>query len=105
MPLCVLRVLGEKTAVRIGVCVPFAPLAPLASTGSKDWVAALLPCVLCGKKSGTSTVWKKFSTAWITFSMLWKNGRKSFHGVEVPDFLKGRGCGLPVQKAKAGQSL
>ncbi len=41
--LCVLRVLGENMAVQIGVCVPFAPLAPLALNGSKDLVAALLP--------------------------------------------------------------
>jgi hypothetical protein len=38
------------------------------------------------EKSGTSTAWKKFSTLWTTFSMLWKTWRKSFHGVEVPDF-------------------
>jgi hypothetical protein len=49
--------LRENTAVRIGVCVPFASLATLALIGSKDLVAALLPCVLCGEKSGTSTPW------------------------------------------------
>jgi hypothetical protein len=42
--LCVLSVLGEKKAVRIGVCVPFAPLAPFALNGSKDLAAALLLC-------------------------------------------------------------
>jgi hypothetical protein len=31
-------------------------------------------------------VWKKFSMAWITFSMLWKNPQKVFHAMEVPDF-------------------
>jgi hypothetical protein len=44
-------------------------------------------------KSGTSTVWKIFSTAWIPFSMLWKNARKSFHSVEVPDFSPQRAQG------------
>jgi hypothetical protein len=47
--LCVLRVLGENTAVRIGVCVPFASLAPFALIGSMDLVAALLPCIVCVK--------------------------------------------------------
>jgi hypothetical protein len=36
--------LRDKWAVRVGVCVPFAPLATLALNGSKDLVAALLPC-------------------------------------------------------------
>jgi hypothetical protein len=62
--LCVLRVLGENTAVRIGVCVPFAPLAPLALIGSKDWVAALLPCIVCGEKSGTSMPWNFRIRSW-----------------------------------------
>jgi hypothetical protein len=44
-------------------------------------------------KSGTSTVWKKFSIAWITFSMAWKNRRKVFHAVEVPDFSPRRSQG------------
>jgi hypothetical protein len=38
-------------------------------------------------------VWKKFSMAWITFSMLWKIWRKSFHAVEVPDFSPRRAQG------------
>jgi hypothetical protein len=41
--------LRENTAVRSGVCVPFAPLAPFALIGSMDLVAALRPsAALCG---------------------------------------------------------
>jgi hypothetical protein len=42
-----LCVLGEKTAVRIGVCVFCAPCASCVN-GSEDLVAALLPYELCG---------------------------------------------------------
>jgi hypothetical protein len=83
--------LRDNRAVRIGVCVPFAPLAPLALIGSEDSAAALLPCGLRGEKSGTSTLWKLPREIFHSMEKVIHAMETFFHTVEVPDFSSGLG--------------